>query len=86
MKEKNKPKKYQAAKILIFLYSIKMSRKTLKFDNIEVKKNFIHLNKQFFRIQQTQVVISGKFKGRNLLETRPLDFEKSDSLNPKNVL
>ena len=50
MKDKNKPKKYQAANILIFLYSIRMSGKTLKFDNIEVKKSLIPLNKQFFRI------------------------------------
>ena len=86
MKDKNKPKKYQAANILIFLYSIRMSGKTLKFDNIEVKKSLIPLNKQFFRIQQTQIVISDKFKGRNSSETRPLDFEKSDSSTPKNVL
>ena len=34
----NKQNKYQAANTLIFLNSIKLSGKTLKFDNIEVNK------------------------------------------------
>ena len=36
VKQKNKPKEHQATKILFFLYSLKMSGNTLKFDNIEI--------------------------------------------------
>ena len=38
MPARNKQNKYQAANTLIFLNSIKLSGKTLKFDNIEVNK------------------------------------------------
>ena len=62
---KNKPKDYQAAKRLIFLYSIKMSEKALKFDNIEVNKKEFHACKQAIGLNLVdinKIVISDKFK------------------------
>ena len=44
---KNKSNNFLTNKILIFLYSVKMSKKTLKCDNIKIdKKKFVSLNNQ----------------------------------------
>ena len=61
----NKQNKYQAANTLIFLNSIKLSGKTLKFDNIEVNKKWFHASKQVIglNLQDTnKMLISDKFE------------------------
>ena len=56
-------KKMQAK---VFLYSIRMSKKTLKFDNIEVNKKEFHISKQpialNLNVKVNQIVVSDKFK------------------------
>ena len=54
--------------ILIFFYSIKMSGKTLKFDNIEINKNKFYASKQSNNldlVDTNKTVISDKFKHRD---------------------
>ena len=48
MKAKRVSKKKTSSKnkILIFLYSIKLSEKTLKFDNVEVNQKEFHVSKR----------------------------------------
>ena len=63
-KRKNKSSKYQVVKNY-FLYSIKMSGKTLKFDNIEANKKEFHSSQQAVGLNfvgTNKVVISDKFK------------------------
>ena len=58
---KNNPSEYEAAN---FLYSIKMSGKTLKFDNTEVNKTEFHNSKQAIDLNSVDIkkVTSDKFK------------------------
>ena len=55
-------------KILIYSYSIKVSKKTLKFVNIEVNKKEFHASKQAIDLNLVdinKIVISDKFKHRD---------------------
>ena len=52
-------------KQVLFLLSIRMSEKTLKFDNIRVNKKDFHKSKQLIDLDLVnidQIVVSGKFK------------------------
>ena len=52
-------------KAKIFLYNIKMSEKTLKFDNVEVNKKEFHASKQAIDlnlVDTDKVLTSDKFK------------------------
>ena len=52
-------------KLVLFLLSIRMGEKTLKFDNIRVNKKEFHKSKQpvgFHLINAEQIVFSDKFK------------------------
>ena len=52
-------------KLVLFLISIRMSEKTLKFDNIRVNKKEFHKSKQpidLDLINVDQIVVSDKFK------------------------
>ena len=54
---------------LISFYSIKMSGKTLKIDNIKVNKNKFHASKQAIDLNLVdinKIVISDKFKHRDI--------------------
>ena len=64
MKEKTSQKSIKYLYIN-FLYSIKLSGKTLKLDNIEVDKKEFHTSKQAIDLNLvgiTKIVISEKFK------------------------
>ena len=79
-KEKDKIKEYQRKryqqliqykkealqnKLVLFLLSIRMSEKTLKFDNIRVNKKEFHKSKQpidLMSVNVDQIVVSDKFK------------------------
>ena len=53
------------AKNISFLYNIRMSKKTLKFDNVEVNKKEFHTSKQPMALDLVhvdQILISDKFK------------------------
>ena len=55
-------------KILIYSYSIKVSKKTLKFVNIEVNKKEFHASKQAIDLNLVdinKIVTSDKFKHRD---------------------
>ena len=67
--KKNKPKKHQAAKILIFCIIFKWVERNIEVnknvDNIEVNKNEFHTSKQAIDlnlININKIVISEKFK------------------------
>ena len=74
-KRKRKRKRYQQLiqykketlknKLFLFLLSIRMSKKTLKFDNIRVNKEEFHQYKQPIDLDLVnieQIVVSDKFK------------------------
>ena len=51
------------AKTLMFLYSIRKCKKTLKFDNVEVDKKEFHTSKQTIALVNVdQILVSDKFK------------------------
>ena len=55
-------------KQVLFLLSIRMSEKTLKFDNIRVNKKEFHKSKQpidLMSVNVDQIVVSDKFKHNN---------------------
>ena len=55
-------------KWVLFLLSIRMSEKTLKFDNIRVNKKEFHKSKQpidLMSVNVDQIVVSDKFKHNN---------------------
>ena len=52
-------------KLILFFLSIRISEKTLKFDNIRVNENEFHKSKQPINldlVNVNQIVISDKFK------------------------
>ena len=61
-------KQILATDSVLFFLSIRMSEKTLKFDNIRVNKKEFHKSKQPIDLELVnvdQIVISGKFKHRD---------------------
>ena len=74
MKEKDYQQLFQYKKEalqnkwVLFLLSIRMSEKTLKFDNIRVNKKEFHKSKQpidLMSVNVDQIVVSDKFKHNN---------------------
>ena len=84
-RHKKQLKEYQAAKILICLYSIKMSEKTFKFDNVEVNKREFPACKQPIALEivnLNQILISDKFKHSDTGFTYFIGYKDDNLLRP----
>ena len=82
---KKQLKEYQAAKILICLYSIKMSEKTFKFDNVEVNKREFPACKQPIALEivnLNQILICDKFKHSDTGFTYFTGYKDDNLLRP----
>ena len=91
--EENRVKKYQrnyqAAKYLFFLYSIKMSGKTLKFDDFEVNKKEFHASKKPIGIHSVDInrkVISDKFKHSDNSVKYFIGYAEDDVIRPLSIV
>ena len=63
--KKKKKAKREYGRIYIYLYNIKMSKKTLKFNNIEINNKEFHASKKPIALNLTDIeklIVSDKFK------------------------
>ena len=72
-------------KWVLFLLSIRMSEKTLKFDNIRVNKKEFHKSKLSINLDWVnvdQIVVPGKFKHSNDGFKYFIGYEEGESVKP----
>ena len=68
-----------------FLYSLKISEKTLKFSDVEVNKKKFHASKQLIAldlVDVNQIVTSDKFKHSQKCSKYFIGYQEDDIIRP----